>query len=156
VASKTVAIYKDGFRIYSHIRSRLKGRYTTVLEHLPTTHREYKQWTPSKIISWAKSIGKNTGLLVEQVIEKKQHPVLGYRSALGIIRLGTAYGTARVEAAAIRAIEYNAYSFQSVKSILKKGLDKQTPEKEPEANISQNHINVRGAAYYQSKERGPC
>jgi len=155
-ASKTVAVYKDGFRIYAHIRSHLKGRYTTVLEHLPKTHREYKQWTPSKIISWAKSIGKNTGLIVEQIIERKQHPALGFRSALGIIRLEKTYGKARVEAAALRAMHFSAYSYQSVKSILKKGLDKQSLEKEPEAIISQNHANVRGAAYYQPKERRPC
>ena len=148
MTSKTIAIYKDGYRIYSHIRSFLKGRHTTVLEHLPKSHREYKQWTPSKIISWAKSLGKNTGLVVEQIIKRKEHPVLGYRSSLGIIRLEKTYGRARVEAASTRAVAFGAYSYQSVKSILKKGLDKKPIEKDSDKSIPQSHENVRGPDYY--------
>ena len=145
---KTIAIYKDGYRIYSHVRSFLKGRHTTVLEHLPKSHREYKQWTPSKIISWANSLGKNTGLVVEQIIKRKEHPVLGYRSSLGIIRLEKTYGRARVEAASTRAVAFGAYSYQSVKSILKKGLDKKPIENDLDKSIPQSHENVRGPDYY--------
>ena len=156
ITPKTVSVYKDGCRISSHVRSFLKGRHTMILEHLPRAHREYKQWTPSRIISWAKSLGENTGLVVERIIEEREHPVLGYRSSLGVIRLEKSYGRERLEAASKRAVAFGAYSFQSIKSILKKGLDKKPLEKEINKNIPQNHENVRGSDYYRSQEEKVC
>lgn len=156
IAAKTIAVYLNGCRLCSHYRSFKKGSHTTVLEHLPKSHREYKQWTPSKIISWAQSLGKNTGLVVEQIIKRKEHPVLGYRSSLGVIRLEKSFGRARLEAAATRAVAYGTYSYQSIKSILKNNLDQQPLEEESGLGIPQEHENVRGPDYYQSQERKPC
>ncbi len=85
---------------------------------------------------------------MEQIIKRKEHPVLGYRSSLGIIRLEKTYGRARVEAASTRAVAFGAYSYQSVKSILKKELDKKPIEKDSDKSIPQSHENVRGSDYY--------
>ncbi len=156
ITAKTVSVYKDGCRISSHVRSFCKGHHTTILDHLPKSHREYKQWTPSRIISWAKNFGENTGLVVEKIIEIKEHPVLGYRSSLGIIRLEKSYGRERLEAASKRAVAFEAYSYQSIKSILEKGLDKKPLEEESNKNVPQNHENVRGSVYYQSQEEKVC
>ncbi len=156
ITAKTVSVYKDSGRISSHVRSFCKGHHTTILDHLPKSHREYKQWTPSRIISWAKNFGKNTGLVVEKIIEKKEHPVLGYRSSLGIIRLEKSYGRERLEAASKRAVAFEAYSYQSIKSILEKGLDKKPLEEKSNKNVPQNHENVRGSVYYQSQEENVC
>jgi len=156
ITAKTVSVYKDGCRISSHVRSFSKGHHTTILDHLPKSHREYKQWTPSRIISWAKNFGENTGLVVETIIERKQHPVLGYRSSLGIIRLEKSYGRERLEAASKRAVAFEAYSYQSIKSILEKGLDKKPLEEKSNKNVPQNHENVRGSVYYQPQEEKVC
>lgn len=156
ITQKTVTVYKDGFRISSHIRSHLKGRHTMILEHLPRAHREYKQWTPSRIINWAKTLGENTARVVERVIEEREHPVLGYRSSLGIIRLEKSYGRDRLEAAAKRAVAFGTYSYKSIKSILEKGLDKKPLEEQINKTLPQNHENVRGADYYQSQEKKLC
>jgi len=48
---------------------------------------------------------------------------MGYRSCLGIIRLADQYSSARVEAAAERALLSGACRYQSIKSILKNSLD---------------------------------
>ena len=79
--------------------------------------------------------------------KNKPHPEMGYRSCLGIIRLGKGVGTPRLEAACARALRFNTCSYQSIKSILENGLDRQ--EVEPELPLSSpEHSNVRGQAYY--------
>jgi hypothetical protein len=67
---------------------------------------------------------------------------------MGIMCLGRAYSHARLEAASRRALELGACSYQSLKSILKRSLDRQTGlPMEPERS-SPRHENVRGAHYY--------
>ena len=46
----TVEIFHQGKRVASHARSFLKGRHTTLQEHLPPSHREYKEWLSSQIV----------------------------------------------------------------------------------------------------------
>jgi len=90
---------------------------------------------------------------VDAVIKARTHPEQGYRASLGIIRLGKRYGKERLEAAARRALAIKAYSYTSVKSILKTGLD-QMPLPLPEAMEERRevtakiHRNIRGSRYY--------
>lgn len=82
-------------------------------------------------------------------MESRRHPEQGYRSCLGILRLGTRYGPQRVEAACKRALSARALSYRSVESILKLGLDgKPLPEPAP-ATAQRHHENLRGPDYYQ-------
>lgn len=94
---------------------------------------------------------------MEQILKDKPHPEMGFRSCLGILRLGKGVGPERLEAACARALRFGTGSYQSVKSILEKGLDRQTPEPELPLN-SPVHQNVRGQAYYAaaSKAEGLC
>jgi hypothetical protein len=62
--------------------------------------------------------------------------------------LGKAYSNPRLEAASQRALQLQACSYQSLKSILKRGLDRQTTlELEPDRS-GPNHENIRGEQYY--------
>jgi hypothetical protein len=67
---------------------------------------------------------------------------------LGILRLAKTYGEERVEAACERALLVNARSYQPVKAILKKGLDRQTTDLDEPTTAIPSHDNVRGAEYY--------
>ena len=62
-----------------------------------------------------------------RILESKPHPEMGYRACLGIIRLAAKYSPERVEHAAERALLTGAVSYQSIKSILRNGLDSQPP-----------------------------
>lgn len=42
-----------GQRVASHVRSRLKGRHTTVQAHMPEPNRQYGDWSPQRLIRWA-------------------------------------------------------------------------------------------------------
>jgi transposase len=141
-------------RVASHPRIYIKGAYTTLPEHRPKAHQKYLEWSPSRIIDWAGKNGPNTRSLVTCILESRRHPEQGFRSCLGIIRLGKRYSSERLEAACGRALILNAYSCNSVESILKTSLDKQVlPESSsPEKPIV--HYNIRGREYYQQKEAG--
>jgi transposase len=144
----TVEIFHSGKRVASHARSAAAYRHTTVREHMPKSHQAHLEWTPSRLIHWAETVGEATAMVVRTVLEKKPHPEMGYRACMGIMSLGRAYSPARLEAASRRALELGACSYQSLKSILKRSLDRQTSlPMEPE-RTGPRHENVRGAHYY--------
>jgi len=145
-----VEIYNRGNRVASHIRDRRLGGHTTVRDHMPKSHQAYLEWTPQRIINWAATIGPNTSALVDSIMARKTHPELGYRSCLGIIRLAKEHTNERLESACKRAMQIGGISYQSVKSILAKGLDRvavKTNERETLPLIEHEHI--RGSRYYQ-------
>lgn len=147
LSTRVVEIYYRGRRITSHMRSYIKGTYVTKDEHRPPSHQKHLEWTPTRMIAWAKETGEATSKLVAAIFKSKAHPEQGYRACLGIIRLSKHYGPDRMEAACRRALDCGATSFQSVKSILERGLDKFPTEEA--VQISIEHENIRGSSYYR-------
>jgi hypothetical protein len=119
----TVEIFHQGSRIASHVRSRGRCQAITIHEHRPKSHQAHLEWSPSRMVNWARTIGPHTAELFERILSDKLHREMGYRSWLGIIRLVQQYSVQRVEAAAERAILAQACRYQSMKSILKNSLD---------------------------------
>ena len=107
-APTTVEILHNGTRVASHVRSHGRGQATTNDEHRPKSHRAHLEWTPSRMVHWAETIGPNTARLFERIMNDKPHPEMGYRGCLGIIRLAEKYSTQRVEAAAELALHTGA------------------------------------------------
>lgn len=144
----TVEIFFRGKRIASHLRSHCPGRHTTQTEHMPKNHREYLEWSPSRILGWAASMGEATGQIAGKILTSREHPEQGYRSCLGILRLGKLYGRDRLEAASKRALAIGASSYKSIRSILENGLDREAvPEMQDSQTIE--HPNLRGQGYYK-------
>jgi transposase len=146
----TVEIFHKGLRVASHARSYALHCATTVEEHRPKAHQRYLAWTPSRLVDWAATIGPATAQLFERIMQTKRHPEQGYRSCLGILRLGDQYPKQRVEAAARRAVTLNACSYQSLKSILKNNLDGTEPESAPAPKPPLDHPNLRGPNYFDA------
>jgi len=144
-----VEAFFKGKRVALHRRSFEKGKYSTENSHRPKAHQRYLEWTPSRLIRWAGTIGPATAHIVEQVLASKPHPEQGFRSCLGIIRLGKTYSNERLEKAAERAVAIRTMNYKSLKSILKSGLDKQPLIPEPkQTELPLDHENIRGADYY--------
>jgi transposase len=144
----TIELFHNNQRVGSHLRSYHRGRHTTSDEHRSVLHQKHAEWTPERIVRWAKTIGANTALLIEKILTERKHPEHGYRSCLGIIRLEKKYGRERLDAACARAVAVNGRSYKHVESILHNGLDRAalpTPD-EPATPI--DHENVRGPDYY--------
>src|SRR3984893_7412283 len=92
-------------------------RHTTVPEHMPSSHRRYADWTIERIRGEARLIGPSTATLCELILEERPHPEPSSRACFGIVRLVKPFGHERVDAAATRALDIGARSYQSVKSI---------------------------------------
>ncbi|MBV9677366.1 MAG: IS21 family transposase [Acidobacteriaceae bacterium] len=144
----TVEIFHRGVRVASHVRSSAAYRHTTNPEHRPKSHQAHLEWTPSRLIHWAASIGPATAQIVETILTTKSHPEMGYRSCLGILRLAKTYSAPRLEAASSRALQLQAFSYQSLRSILKNSLDRQAVPVSEDHPSGPLHENVRGADYY--------
>jgi transposase len=125
----------------------VRNRHTTIIEHMPSAHRRYAEWTPARMMSEAASIGPATVALFEAIMQAKPHPEQGFRSCLGIISLLKSYGSERVEAACRRGNDIGATTYGSVASILKNGLDK-VFRQETTSEAPLHHGNIRGAGYY--------
>lgn len=147
--ANTVEVLHGGKRITSHARSQRRGWHTTIREHMPKSHQEFLEWTPSRIIIQAKKIGIKTSELVEYILGSRQYPEQGYRTCLGIIRLAREYSDSRLEAACQRALVIGGHSYKSVHAILKAGLDKQ-PLHTKTLQPAIKHNNIRGQEYFNN------
>jgi transposase len=145
----SVEVLYRGKRVASHARSHQQPGTTTESSHQPKSHQGYREWTPTRLLEWAETIGPFTRRLVEAILVHKPHPEAGHRAAMGLRPLASQYGAQRLEAAATRAVLAKLYRLENIRSILHTRLDQQplpmlvTAAAEPVA-----HDNIRGAAYY--------
>jgi transposase len=146
----TVECFHKNKRVASHLRSHHKGQHTTVAAHMPASHQQFAEWTPERLVNWARKTGEQAVAVVEHILRSRPHPQQGFRACMGLMRLGKEYGPERLEAACTRALAVNAVSFKSVESILKRGFDKlPLPQKTPQTPPVE-HDNIRGPEYYQA------
>jgi transposase len=148
LSATTVECFHKGKRVASHPRAYRKGGHSTTTEHMPKAHQEYAGWDAKRLIGWAATSGADTAALVETILSSRTHPQQGFRSALGLMRLGKLHGNDRLEVACKRALLAGATTYKSVASILERGLDRQAPPETEAPAAPINHRNVRGADYY--------
>lgn len=157
LSAQVVEIFHKGKRVASHRRAFLKGRHSTVTAHMPKAHQQYAEWTPQRLIRWAAGNGVATARVVETILASRPHPQQGFRSCLGMMRLGKSYSAERLEAACRRALKIGACSYKSIESILKHGLDQNPLPQTPQGGPTPRHDNIRGPQYYhESKGDASC
>ena len=144
----TVEILHKGTRVASHLRSRGRGQAVTNEEHRPKSHRAHLEWTPSRMVHWAETIGPNTARLFERIMNDKPHPEMGYRGCLGIIRLAENTRRNAWKRPSERALLTGACRYKSIESILKNSLD-QVPPSSPPPATTPPHDNIRGSEYFE-------
>jgi hypothetical protein len=86
--------------------------------------------------------------MIAAIVAGTAHSEHAYRKCLGLLRLDKTYGTDRLELACARALGLGAIGYQSVKNILKKGLEAAEPPEEQEPLLPLDHDNLRGSGYY--------
>ena len=148
----TVEVFFNGRRVASHARLTGRGRFSTLLAHMPRAHRAHAEWTPSRLIAWAEQSGPATGRLVAGILEHRPHPEQGYRACLGLMRLGRVHGVDRLEAACHRAERLRSYRYRTVEHILLNQQDRLPLDESAPARPALTHENLRGAAYYADQE----
>lgn len=115
---------------------------------MPRAHREYAEWTPERLINWARKVGPSTAAFIEQVMLRRRHPEHGFKACFGILRLRDKYGDERIERAAARGLRHRTFSYKSLAAILQHNLDGQLEIEEATSAPLPPHGNVRGPAYY--------
>lgn len=144
---QNVSIYYKGTRIAYHRRSFKPGFYTTVKDHLSSTHQFYLDWSPQKFISWGKGIDLVVADYIEKVLASRPYPEQGYKSCLGILSLAKKEGKENLIAACKRASSLGVHNYCFIKNQLqnKTFLDIETNSQ----YRLPLHENIRGANNYQ-------
>jgi transposase len=140
-----IEVYLKGARIAVHKRNGNRGRHTTVLDHMPISHREYAEWTPERLLSWAEKVGPETKAFIESLMKSRDHPAQGFRPALGILRLADSYGKDELEKACQKGNKVGSYRYSFIKSYLKN----------THQNTSSNRVKIQGNAQWHENVRGP-
>jgi transposase len=143
-----VEVYYKYNRIAVHQRVIRPFSYTTITEHLASTHKFVTEWTPQRFINWAESIDDSVKEFIIHILDKKQHPEQAYKSCMGVLSLVRKVGEERLINACKRALEYNIHNYKIVQNILERGLD----QVENDGHLKQaipEHNNIRGKNYYK-------
>jgi transposase len=145
-----VSIYCKGERIAYHKRS-LKPGYTSVADHLPSTHQFFLSWSPEKFISWASDIGEGVAEYIKKVIDAKPFPEQAYKSCLGILDFAKKDTKENLRAACKRASQAGVYNYTIIKKIMQNKAYLQQEENQDDKGQYKLplHENIRGASSYK-------
>ena len=70
LGAATVEIFHSHRRVAAHIRGRRKRGYTTDPGHMPAAHRAHLDWTPSRLVRWARMTGPDTAAFAGKLLER--------------------------------------------------------------------------------------
>lgn len=142
----TVEIFVDSVRIAAHRRNYNKGkRYTTEAEHMAQSHRAVSGWSTDRFISWAESIGPNTGQFVKKVLSASDYPIQSYRSCMAIMSHARDTSSEVMEEASRKALDLEICSYKYYKMLLKK---ESAAKEKPKGKKVIVHSNLRGRSAY--------
>lgn len=153
--ARTIEIFHRDARIAVHARSDHRYKHSTIDAHIPEAHRRQAEWTPERITSWGRTAGTDVAALFKAIMARKSHPVQGFRTCLGIMRLEERVGRKRLNATCRRALAIGSMTTAGVRSILEHRQDELPLPDEPRPLRIIRHENVRGAEYYREEDREP-
>ena len=145
ITTNTVEIFHRGKLVAAHLRGVGMHRPTTMANHMPSSHRRYRDWSHERILREAAAVGEDTATLLALILRSRPHPEQGIRSCIGILGLTGCHGAERVDAACTRALSLGTRSYGSVAAILKNAQDKPARPGELPGLV---HENIRGPGYY--------
>lgn len=144
-----VRIFYSFNQIAVHQRDFTKGTYTTVKEHLCSTHQHYLNRSPEYYINRAKNTSEPMQQLITLVFSQRKYPEQLYRSCDGLFSLQRNTPEDTFNKACQIAIENRNYSYGFVHNLIKNkmtGQENELPDKPLPV-----HKNIRGKEYYNSQ-----
>jgi hypothetical protein len=151
----TVEIYDGLERILVYPRVHGKG-YTTLPEHMPSTHKAYheqKSMDGEYFLRAAEKVGPSTRQYMDGILKSRPYQEQAYESCRGILRFAqkVSIGPERLERACQRGLRGENYSYRTIDNILQNNQDKL----ELKDHSSQTelfpiiHENLRGPESYK-------
>jgi len=144
-----VEIFFQSQRIALHTYHQQMHGYSTIPDHMPSSHRFVSEWSEAYFLRRAQGIGPQTILLFEALFRTKAHPEQAFRSCVGILALAVQYGHQAMEQACLSALERRQYNYVFIQGFLQQHHTKTQPKKV--VLIPDDHQNIRGAEYYKSQ-----
>lgn len=117
-----VQLFHDHALVAAHLAAR-PGQRRTLHDHLPPDKVHFLLQTPRWCQEQAAAIGPTCATFIAALLGDR--PLDRLRGAQGVLRLAQRYGPTRLEAACARAHAVGEYRYQTVKTILAAGLDRQ-------------------------------
>ncbi len=115
-----VAIFYNNKLIAVHFPVKA-GKRSTKLEHYPPDKYGYIRMNGDFCMEEAKKIGTYAYTMIDRLLN--EGPLRDLRSVQNIIRLKKKYSIDRIEAACQRSINFNNYTYSSIKNILELKLE---------------------------------
>ncbi len=146
--SRQVNIFHQHQLIAVHVRDRRAHRYTTVKEHLPSTHQYISEWSEGYFLEQASKIDPVVKDFMASLLATKRYPEQGYKSCSGVLALARKTEKTVFVAACRKAIELSVFSYPFLKRMLENGFG-QLSVTLADDYLTPPHENIRGAAAYQ-------
>jgi len=150
---RNVEIYHKQERIAFYPRDRRLNQYTTLKEHMPSSHQFVMYWRKEHFIEEGEKMGQSVANLCTRIMEQRPHPEQGFRACSGVLGLKK-YGVDRLNKACSMSLESGVQSYHRVKWILDQKLDvsvKEQEQREISPDLPFNHENIRGKEYYSQE-----
>lgn len=141
--SHEVRIYLKGNQIAYHLRDYARFKYTTVPDHLPSTHRAYSEWNGEKFIKMAADISVDVKAYIEMILARKEYPEQLYKSCMGVLALGKRHGNDRLIDACRLGLKVGAVNYTFIKNTLNNRTERLWMEDAVETALPE-HGNIRG------------
>lgn len=139
-----VEIFHRGTRVAVHLRSSIRGSFTTIPEHRPPRHRAVVELSHERLLRDAERVGPCTAAVIRQQVHGRVHPEQTLRRSLGILRLAKDFDPVRLEAASQRALSLGSTSYRTLRALIQAPVQTDIPGLTIPA-----HNNLRGPSYYQ-------
>jgi transposase len=143
--SRTIEIFFKGKRIAAHQRRYGGPRFGTNLDHMPSSHRRYAEWSPERFQRWAASIGTRTEGLIIAILASRPHPEQGFRTCLGMLKLYREIDTQKAEDVSARAVEIGGLTCKSISALIS---TYKAPRHTAEPAAVGERANLRGPGYF--------
>jgi hypothetical protein len=147
ITDSLIEVFYNHTRIASHPRLYgRKGQYSTMQEHMPANHQKFLAWNGDRFRKWAESIGVSTYQVIDSILASHAIEQQGYRSCMGLLRLGEKHGSSNLEDACRQALSFSSYpSYKGIKNLL-------ATKKQKEPDVPKPHGLTRGAAYFARRK----
>lgn len=146
VSHQMVKVYYKGENVATHAVT--GQRYTTVAEHMSSTHQAYlNQINPEWLVKRGSQIGSAVEQVIISLLARTRHPEQNYKSCQGILSLAGKHGNKRLNACCSFALEVGIVSYKYIQKRCENLLfdpDQQSPK-----TSLPLHTNIRGAEKYQ-------
>ena len=143
-----VQIYCKGKAISTHPRGYGCG-YTTLREHLCSSHQHYKERSPQYYIQTAEKRSARLGKLIRQIFETEQIPETLFKRCDGLLSLQRKTEPILFERACQIALENNVLTYKFMQKIIEnKSFILNQTDTDNEQNTLPRHDNIRGKQYF--------